>query len=102
MAKLKLNVLEDLKEVSLSLNHPKSLVKIRSRMDTHTKYKLINFLKQHQRIFTWSINDMVRINLEIITHELEVNQDYPPVRQKRRKFSPVRNKIMNEKVEKLK
>lgn len=45
---------------------------------------------------------MVGISSEVITLKLEVDLDYPPIKQKKRKFAPEGNKIINEKVEKLK
>lgn len=31
-------------------------------------------------MFAWSIDDMVDINLEVITHKLEVNPDFSPIK----------------------
>lgn len=45
---------------------------------------------------------MVEINLKFITYRLEVDPDFPPVKQKQRKFSSECNKIIKEEVQKLK
>ncbi|XP_056698514.1 uncharacterized protein [Spinacia oleracea] len=44
---------------------------------------------------------MTGISPDVITHKLNVNPNFKPVKQKRRKFSPERNKIIDEKVQKL-
>ncbi|XP_060972386.1 uncharacterized protein LOC133038302 [Cannabis sativa] len=44
---------------------------------------------------------MTGINPEIIVHRLQVDPNYPPKRQKRRKFAPERNQAINEEVQKL-
>ena len=44
---------------------------------------------------------MVGIDETIITHQLNVNPTYPPVRQKWRKFAPERNKIVDDEVQNL-
>ena len=44
---------------------------------------------------------MVGINPEIISHKLNVDPSYKPVKQKRRKFAPERNQIINEEVQNL-
>ena len=44
---------------------------------------------------------MIGIDPEIAVHRLQVDPDYPPVKQKRRKFAPERNKVVNEEVQKL-
>lgn len=102
MAELKPNVLEDIEEILRCPDHLEHMVKISMRMDHQIISKLIDFLKQYQITFVWSIDDMVRISLEIITHKLNVNPNYPPVRQKQRKFASKQNKIINKEMEKLK
>lgn len=71
-------------------------------MDPQIRSELVEFLKLHQSTFVWSIDDIVGISLEVITHKLEVDLAYLPIRQKKRKFALERNKIINEEVEKLK
>ncbi|KAL5847401.1 hypothetical protein ACOSQ3_010925 [Xanthoceras sorbifolium] len=41
------------------------------------------------------------INPEVLVHRLQVDPDYPPVKQKMRKFAPERNKVINEEIQKL-
>lgn len=59
MAELKSDVLEDLEEVQLSLNHPEWVVKIGTRMELQIRVALIDFLKNHLDMFAWLIDDMV-------------------------------------------
>ena len=56
---------------------------------------------QHHDCFAWSHKDMTRIDPEVVVHRLQVDPDHPPVKQKRRKFAPERNKVINEEVQKL-
>ena len=44
---------------------------------------------------------MTGISSEVIVHQLNVDSSFKPVRQKRRKFAPERNKIINDEVDKL-
>ena len=44
---------------------------------------------------------MSGIDADIAVHRLQVNPDHPPVKQKRCKFAPERNKVINEEVLKL-
>ena len=44
---------------------------------------------------------MTGIDLEIAVHRLQVDPDYPPIKQKRCKFAPECNKVINEEVQKL-
>lgn len=65
-------------------------------MDSMIRSTLINFLKEHQNTFTWFIDHIVRISLEVTIHKLEIDPNYPLVNQKRRKFTFEHNKIINE------
>ena len=51
--------------------------------------------------FAWSHEDMVGIDETIITHQLNVDPTHPPVWQKRHKFAPERNKIVDDEVQNL-
>ena len=44
---------------------------------------------------------MTGISPDVITHKLNVDPSFRPVKQKRRKFAPERNKIIDEEVQKL-
>ena len=44
---------------------------------------------------------MTGINPDIAVHRLQVDLDHPLVKQKQHKFTPERNKVINEEVQKL-
>ena len=44
---------------------------------------------------------MPRIDLSIMVHRLNVSPDFPPIRQKKRVFSPERDRAIAEEVRKL-
>ena len=44
---------------------------------------------------------MTRIDPEITVHRLQVDPDHPPIKQKRCKFTPEHNEVINEEVQKL-
>ena len=71
------------------------------RLSLDLRLVLIEFLKQHHDCFAWSHKDMTGINPDIAVHRLQVDPDHPPVKQKRRKIAPERNKAVNEEVQKL-
>ena len=52
-------------------------------------------------VFAWKQEDMGGINPAVITHRLNVNPSFKPVKQKRRSFAPKRQKAINEEVGKL-
>ena len=68
---------------------------------TEVRRELISFLTNNLDCFAWSYDDMTGISPDVIEHQLNVDPTFKPVRQKRRKFAPERNRIVNEEVQKL-
>ena len=62
---------------------------------------LIRFLKRNKDVFAWKQEDIGGIDPAIITHKLSVSPSFKPVKQKRRSFTPERQKAINEEVGKL-
>ena len=80
---------------------PEHLAYIGSRLAEDLRHPLINFLKQNKDVFAWKQEDMGGIDPAIITHRLNVNPSFKPVKQKRRSFASERQKAINEEVAKL-
>lgn len=62
---------------------------------------LVEFLTTRLDAFVWEHGDITGISSDVITHKLNVDPNYTPVQQKRRKFAPERNKIINEELKRL-
>ena len=73
-------------------------LKIGSKLTERLRRRLIDFLRSNCDCFAWSHADMHGIDAEIIMHKLQVDPLHQPVRQKRRKFSPKRDAIINDEV----
>ena len=58
-------------------------------------------LRTNTDIFTWSATDMPGIPSEIIIHQLNVNPNIKLVKKKKQPFTPERQKIIDEGVDKL-
>ena len=82
-------------------DNPEHLAYIVSRLAEDLRHPLIHFLKHNKDLFTWKQEDMGGIDPAIITHRLNVNPFFKPVKQKRRSFAPERQKEINEEVGKL-
>ena len=77
------------------------LAYIGSRLAEDPIHLLIHFLKHNKDVFAWKHEDMEGIDPSIITHRLNVSPSFKPVKQKRRSFTPKRQKAINEEVDKL-
>ena len=91
---------EELEPVSLG-DDPEHLAYIGSKLAKDLKGVLTQFLRQNKDVFTWKQADMGGIDPSVITHRLNTNPSFKPVKQKRRILAPERQKSINEKVGKL-
>ena len=91
---------EELEPVQLE-NQPEHLVYIGSKLAKEVRSLLIHFLKQNMEVFDWKQEDMGGIDPTVITHRLNVSPSFKPIKQKRRSFTPERQKAINEEVGKL-
>ena len=91
---------EELKPVSLD-DDPEHLAYIDSKLAEDLKSLLTHFLRQNKDVFAWKQADMGGIDPTVITHRLNVNPSFKPIKQKRRSFAPERQKAINEEVGKL-
>ena len=80
---------------------PESRIYIGSGILGEMKEGLISFLKRRKTTFAWKHEDMTGISKDIITYKLGIDRSFKPIHQKRRKFAPERNAIIQEEVEKL-
>ena len=92
--------LEELEPVQLG-DQPEHLVYIGSKLAEGIRSSLIRFLEQNMEVFAWKQEDMGGVNPAVITHKLNVNPSFKSIKQKRRSFSPERQKAINEEVGKL-
>ncbi|KAD6796232.1 hypothetical protein E3N88_07128 [Mikania micrantha] len=88
-------------EVPLNPDDPEVKVIIGTNIPEDIEEKLISFLKSRVSTFAWKHEDMTGISSDVITHKLGIDRNIKPVHQKRRKFAPERNLIIEEEVEKL-
>ena len=83
---------ENVKPVKIGVNFPKDL-----------KHELIALLKEFREIFTWSYQDMQRLDTKNAMHRIPIKPECPPVRQAlRRMKSEIILKIKEEVEKQLK
>ena len=79
----------------------KHLAYIDSKLANDLKGLLTQFLRQNRDVFTWTQADMGGINPAVITHRLNTNPFFKPIKKKSRSLVPERQKAINEEVDKL-
>ena len=88
-------------EILLDPNDPESKIYIGSGILGKMKEDLLSFLRRRKSTFACKHEDMTGISKDIITHKLGIDRTIKPIHQKRRKFAPERNAIIQEEVENL-
>lgn len=53
----------------------------------HIKEKMIEFLKRNANMFSWKLENIPRINLDIITYELNLDYTKKPIQQRKQRFA---------------
>ena len=85
----------------MSLEDPEAKIFIGSSLPDQIVKNLVEFLKAKRSTFAWKPEDMTGINKNITTHKLDVDPSFRSIHQKRRKFTPERNQIIQEEVERF-
>ena len=93
--------MEEVIRIALNPEEPEKLVSIGAELTGKVKSELILFLAHNLDCFAWSHEDMTGIDPSVISHKLNLDPKFKPVRQKHRKFARERNQIINKEVEKL-
>ena len=88
-------------DVPLTEGDQTRYLKIGPKLSKGLRRRLIDFLKSNSHCFAWSHKDMHGIDPEIIMHKLQVDPLHQPVRQKKRKFAPEWDTIINDEVKRL-
>ena len=71
--------------VNLGTIDEKKEIKIGSSLDSSAKKEIINLLKGYADIFAWSYQDMPRLSIEIVEHQLPMRPECCLVQQKLRR-----------------
>ncbi|KAM1463878.1 hypothetical protein ACFXTO_043614 [Malus domestica] len=69
---------EELKNVSMSKDHPNRMVKIGTTLSPLFRLSLISFLQENADVFAWSYKDMPGISPDIICHHLSIDPKTKP------------------------
>ncbi|KAL0421109.1 UNVERIFIED_CONTAM: Transposon Ty3-G Gag-Pol polyprotein [Sesamum latifolium] len=92
---------EELLNIGLMPGDPEKVTRISSQMDEAIRKEVIQCLRRNVDVFAWTPQDLEGINPEVITHHLNIDPRVKPVKQKKRHFSPEKDKIIQAKIDKL-
>ena len=61
--------------VNLRINDEKKEVKIGASLDSSLKKEITYLLREYADIFAWSYQDMLRLSIEIVEHQLPMKPE---------------------------
>lgn len=62
---------------------------------------MADFLRKNINVFAWQSLDIPGIEAEVMCHKLHIIKSFKPVKQKSRRTSPEKAKVVEEEVQKL-
>ena len=80
-----LHVEEETEAVNIGTVEEAIEVRISAQLSPQARAGFIAFLKEYADVFAWSYEDMVGLDVEIVVHNLPLNPDAKPVKQKLRR-----------------
>ncbi|KAL0394633.1 UNVERIFIED_CONTAM: hypothetical protein Slati_4429500 [Sesamum latifolium] len=92
---------EKLLNIELVLGDPEKITRIGSQMEDTIWEEVIQCLCRNADIFAWTPQDLEGIDLNIITHHLNIDPSIKSVKQKKRYFRLEKDKIIQAEVDKL-
>ncbi|KAL0461959.1 UNVERIFIED_CONTAM: hypothetical protein Slati_0083500 [Sesamum latifolium] len=86
-----------------SRSYQEILIKPRelAHLGEEAKKEITLCLQRNADIFAWTPQDLEGIDPQVITHHLNIDPNYKPIKQKKRHFGPEKDKIIQAKVNKL-
>ena len=75
--------IEDLVDLPVDDKEPSKVLKIEKNLSDEIRKVISEFLRQNLDVFTWAHSDMEGIDLNIMSHHLNIDPRRKPVRQKR-------------------
>ncbi|KAG7529934.1 Ribonuclease H-like superfamily [Arabidopsis thaliana x Arabidopsis arenosa] len=87
--------------ICLDDEKPERCVEIGGDLGEELTAELIAFLREKVNTFAWSPEDLPGVSVDIVSHELNIDPTFKPVKQKRRKLGRERAEAMKAEVEKL-
>ena len=68
--------------INLGTEEDKTEVKVGANLEPSVKERLIQLLHEYVEAFSWSCEDMPRLDADIVVHRLPTKEDYPPVKKR--------------------
>ncbi|KAL0400277.1 UNVERIFIED_CONTAM: hypothetical protein Sradi_2371000 [Sesamum radiatum] len=93
----KVQLAEELLNIEIIPGNLDKTTRIGSHLGKYAKKEITLCLQRNADIFAWTPQDLEGIDHQVITHHLNIDPSYKPVKQKKRHFGPEKDKIIRQK-----
>lgn len=93
--------IKETKNVILDPNNKSRTMYIRKNLFVIQKRTLVQLLMKNKDVFTYSHDEMPEIDLAVIFHSLNVDENVKPTKQKPCRYNPERHEVTGPKLERL-
>ncbi|KAL0411875.1 UNVERIFIED_CONTAM: hypothetical protein Slati_3777200 [Sesamum latifolium] len=97
----KVQLAEELLNIQIIPGDLDKTTRIGSHLGEEAKKEITLCLQRNAYIFAWTPQDLEGIDPQVITHHLNIDPNYKPIKQKKIYFGPEKDKIIQAEVNKL-
>ncbi|XP_071923109.1 uncharacterized protein [Coffea arabica] len=92
---------DEVEEFPLDPTKPDQTVRVGTRLPGPTKRDMVDLLRKYRDVFAWAAEEVQGVPQHLMIHELNVDPQVRPVKQKRRHLGLERSRAVGEEVDKL-
>ncbi|XP_071916083.1 uncharacterized protein [Coffea arabica] len=92
---------DEVEEIPLDLMNPNQTIRVGICLPDLIKRGMVNLLREYRDVFAWAADEVQGVPHHLMLHELNVDTQARPVKQKRRYLGPEHSRAVGEEVDKL-
>ncbi|XP_027174210.1 uncharacterized protein LOC113773797 [Coffea eugenioides] len=92
---------DEVEELPLDPTKPNQTVRVGTRLPDPVKRDMVDLLRKYWDVFAWAAEEVQGVPHHLMIHELNVDPQIRPVKQKQRHLGPERSRAVGEEIDKL-
>ncbi|XP_071920730.1 uncharacterized protein [Coffea arabica] len=92
---------DEVEELPLDPTKPDQTVRVGTRLPGPVRRGMVDLLRDYRDVFAWAAEEVQGVPHHLMMHELNVDPQVRPVKQKRKHLGPERSRAVGEEVDKL-
>ncbi|XP_027120344.2 uncharacterized protein [Coffea arabica] len=92
---------DEVEEIPMDPTNPDQMIRVGICLPDSVKKGMVDLLREYRDVFAWAADEVQGVPHHLMLHELNVDPQARPVKQKRRHLGPERSRAIGEEVDKL-